>query len=279
MKKCPACKQTKQLSSFHKNRARKDGVNTYCKDCYSKKTYKKSRIAENNRLYKKGQKRCTMCLDVIPLSGFYSVGGRIKQPCKKCCLEKEKVYRGSESYRENRENRVKAQEKKRNSFIKKGSKLIKQVPAIDKPKIKDGFLSVECKSCKNRMFPTYQQALNRIRAFNGDHHGEMNLYCSDKCKAECVVFHFNTRLQVDPRSELYVEKTEAQKARAAQTDKLKKAQCLEVGYNYCERCGDIIDVELHHTLPVSEYGMESIDHDSHMLLCPGCHVALHREVC
>lgn len=33
MKKCYKCKETKDLSEFHKNKRKKDGLNHYCKDC------------------------------------------------------------------------------------------------------------------------------------------------------------------------------------------------------------------------------------------------------
>jgi hypothetical protein len=33
MKRCARCGQTKPLSEFHKNRRRRDGVQTYCKRC------------------------------------------------------------------------------------------------------------------------------------------------------------------------------------------------------------------------------------------------------
>tara|TARA_R100000084_G_C4588424_1_gene117236 strand:- start:137 stop:664 length:528 start_codon:yes stop_codon:yes gene_type:complete len=37
MKTCPQCKQTKPFSDYGKNRARKDGLQGYCKECNNKK--------------------------------------------------------------------------------------------------------------------------------------------------------------------------------------------------------------------------------------------------
>lgn len=277
IKICPMCGLKKPLTMFHKNSLRADGVQTYCKECYSNKNYKDSKIAENNKLLEKGLKRCTRCGNILDLNRFFSTGGRVKQPCISCTKIISKKYRASKAYEKNKKNRIKSQQKKRVSPVPQKSSLIEKVPATDKPKIKSGFLSVECKNCKKRMFPNYQQVMNRIRSFSGEHHGEMNFYCSDRCKQECPVFHFNTRLQIDPRSKLYTPPTIAQKARSAQTNDLKKEQCREYGYNYCERCGDIINVDLHHTLPISKHGENATDPDSHVLFCPGCHVSLHKE--
>lgn len=40
MKRCSGCGERKRLSEFHRNRRRKDGINTYCKSC--------SKVAVNN---------------------------------------------------------------------------------------------------------------------------------------------------------------------------------------------------------------------------------------
>lgn len=48
MKFCPKCGNNKPLSEFYKNRARKDGVDTYCKDC-EKARNKEPKRAEQNR--------------------------------------------------------------------------------------------------------------------------------------------------------------------------------------------------------------------------------------
>lgn len=36
MKKCSRCKQIKKTEAFAKNNTRKDGLSTWCRDCYSK---------------------------------------------------------------------------------------------------------------------------------------------------------------------------------------------------------------------------------------------------
>ena len=59
---------------------------------------------------------------------------------------------------------------------------------------------------------------------------------------------------------------------------LKQIQCDEnSGQSHCERCGDFIDVELHHTLLISQYGKDAINSSGHILLCAGCHIDLHSK--
>ena len=83
-------------------------------------------------------------------------------------------------------------------------------------------------------------------------------------------------IQIDPRSIKYIEKGEIMTTRNCQNDMLKQSQCDDnLNQSYCEKCGDFIDVELHHTLLVSKYGKDSINSAGHILLCPGCHVGLH----
>lgn len=139
-------------------------------------------------------------------------------------------------------------------------------------------LDIRCYLCKKWFTPKLKNVSGKIRASNNVNRGENNLYCSHECKIACPTFNFDPTKQIDPRSKLYVEKTESQKARACQTDIIKQLQCSDEGKMYCEICGNeifVIDAELHHTLPISEFGMKASDHESQMLLCTKCHLKLH----
>ncbi len=149
-----------------------------------------------------------------------------------------------------------------------------QVLPEDKATDINGILFVKCKHCHILFPPTVSACRSRIRTTRALGNGESNFYCSDKCKGSCVVFNFKPR-STDPRSKLFIEKEKRSKTRTCQTDHLKQLQCDEVGHNYCEKCGDIIDVDLHHTQPVGTEN--SISSAGHILLCPGCHVELHAE--
>lgn len=162
------------------------------------------------------------------------------------------------------------------SPIKEKSRLFKKIPKCDNPAVGvDGFVYVSCKLCGMKFKPSYQNIKNRINSYNGKAYGENNFYCSDLCREVCPVFNIKSN-QVDPR--IREPKATTDKIRDCQRKTLKQLQCDENhGQSYCERCGDLIDVELHHTLPVAEYGEDAINPAGHMLLCAGCHVALHRE--
>lgn len=56
-KKCPHCGEVKLLSEFHKNRARKDGLAIYCKQCVKEvyPAYKKNWRKRNPDYFKKYQ--------------------------------------------------------------------------------------------------------------------------------------------------------------------------------------------------------------------------------
>ena len=134
-------------------------------------------------------------------------------------------------------------------------------------------LEVKCHYCKKWHIPSAKSAYHKKASILGKENGEYNLYCSTQCKDECPTYHFNP-LWIDPNSKIFGD---AASVRRCQTKALKELQCQDNGYNYCEKCGDIIDVELHHTLKVSEHGKNAINSAGHILLCAGCHVELHRS--
>lgn len=134
----------------------------------------------------------------------------------------------------------------------------------------DDKLHVRCKNCKKPFRPTNSQCADRIKVSKVLNGGDGNFYCSDKCKAECDIFG---RLKV-PKS-LQPAKDKSRTIQKGIKKELLKAQCKEDGYNYCERCGDILDVDIHHTWPLSDFSIGVDNPDIMVLLCPGCHVALH----
>lgn len=153
-------------------------------------------------------------------------------------------------------------------------KMCSELPITDNAEIIKGLVTVECKMCGKRFNPTTRQVSTRLKAFRGVTPGEANFYCSEDCKSACPIYKHQPK-HVDPR--ISFSKRRKNKARSCKHQGLKQLQCDEKGYNYCERCGDIIDVELHHTLPVAEFAEEAISSASHILLCAGCHTDLHHS--
>ena len=264
-KYCPGCGTVKILSEFYKNSNDSSGYRPTCKNCESNKEIAPYGIVwffiESKLLFGQKLKRCTSCNKIKSITMFNknsSSLSKLSNHCRDC---------------------ISADTYKTNNNPTKSKSLFEQLFITDNPRFDNKeYITVKCYFCGKQFRPNYGNICRRIRGVNGSIRGESNFYCSKVCRSKCPTYHFNPYKQIDPRSKLYIPKTEAQKARAAQTDKLKKEQCKEYGYNYCERCGDIIiSPDLHHTLPVAEYGMDAVNEDSHLILCPGCHMELHRE--
>lgn len=162
------------------------------------------------------------------------------------------------------------------SYESYSNKLSKIGVICYKNKTDERVLDVECHYCNKIFTPDNKSIKNKIRSSMDVGKGESNLYCSNKCKEACPTFNHRND-HIDPRSIVAIDKNDAYKVRNCQTDTLKQLQCDTHGYNYCEKCGDIIDVELHHTLNVSKYGSNAINSAGHILLCAGCHTDLHNK--
>ena len=76
MKRCSGCKQKKELECFDKNKSKKDGYASYCKDCRKEETKKckprketlKKRLSKHNitpevynEMFDKQQGKCLIC--------------------------------------------------------------------------------------------------------------------------------------------------------------------------------------------------------------------------
>lgn len=204
--------------------------------------------------------------------------GKFKRQLSCGCLRKKHVssFERGKQWRENNKSKVGLSIKKHlNGKCKSSSVLFDRIPSSDNPIIIDKTVYVSCKNCGKLFSPRVIDIRTRISCLDGVQSGESNFYCSDKCKEHCAVFNAKTN-HPDPR--LRKPKTETAKARSCQSKTLKQIQCDETnGQSYCEKCGDLIDVELHHTIPVAELPKDAINPASHILLCAGCHVTLHRE--
>lgn len=202
---------------------------------------------------------------------------------------REKVSAGLKKYYDSPENHVRywgvhSNTRKSSNYIEKLptdsaiSKALSQIgklpPEID-CRIENGQITVKCAKCGKR-FQTNTTSL-KVQKWRFEHRGDAYMHCSEECRDSCPVYGFNTS-STDPRSKKFVPKDVRVSVRACQSKVLKQLQCDEVGYNYCERCGDIItDVEHHHTLPISKFGHESENPASHMLTCLRCHKILHND--
>ena len=202
----------------------------------------------------------------------------IKADKRKNYLENKELINNNrkEYYNKKREDIIEIAKNYRNS-VSKSKKQFSRIPLSDAPKFINNVITVTCKKCNKRYAPTYSQISSRIQALKTIG-GESNFYCSDICKNSCDIYRFKACIQTDVRSEKRVKERVAKKVRACQDKSLKQSQCDEnLNQSYCEKCGDFIDIELHHTLPIAQYGKEAVNSSGHILLCAGCHVKLHNE--
>lgn len=90
--KCPYCKEYK-LGGTHKV-----GGRTYCVEC-------SARIQENNRIKASGQKRCSKCREIKPLSEFHERRNEVNSYCKGCSAKRKRDPKQTRSARKAWEER------------------------------------------------------------------------------------------------------------------------------------------------------------------------------
>ena len=110
-KRCPSCDELKPFDQFHKNAARADGVDVYCRDCaYEVRWAREAAQAAKEgrrpprRLLKDdappGFRTCTVCNEVKPLDAFYKDKRAPKgvtsacRECRKAAAAKRRKRRG-----------------------------------------------------------------------------------------------------------------------------------------------------------------------------------------
>lgn len=300
-KRCPGCDDDVCIDLFGICRSNADGLQSYCKVCRKLRASKnKKQKQEYDRKYNEKHKERKK-----------KQGNRYYQDNKELISIKAKEFRSKHKVRLSKESQQYYQDNKE-SIIKKNNKhyhnnkesisiktkeyrrrkfdtirinahnayksfcrsahMIKQIPIIDKPEFDtEGYITVLCKHDGKRFRPSTGDIRRRISCVNGKTKGESNFYCTDRCAQECILYYFNSN-SIDPRSTLYIPKSEQEEARRCQTRHLKILQIDEFGYNFCEKCGTEVDtVELHHTLPVAQFGLEAINSAGHLLVCNDCH--------
>ncbi|MCU0850516.1 MAG: hypothetical protein MUC80_04475 [Candidatus Thermoplasmatota archaeon] len=105
-KHCPVCERTLPLSYFHRNKRRKDGYTSLCKDCaldrensYIRRwTIERQQkdAGESFTLFPSFEKTCSLCHRTLPISMFYRqirAKDGVNSSCKECDLKRVKIYR------------------------------------------------------------------------------------------------------------------------------------------------------------------------------------------
>lgn len=296
-KKCTKCGEVKSVDCFCINNQSKDGFNSRCKQCVneyyqenkerlqvkSRENYKNNREDRliTNREYHNNNKDAINEQQKVWRSNNKDAINEYNRNYREKHREKLKIH-ARKYYIDNKEeikhkDRIRA--KKRLNQFSKSELLIKQLPISDKPEFDSkGYITVVCKYCDERFRTVVSDIMRRISCVKGIMSGESNFYCKEECKDVCPLYNFKTDRMTDPRSKLAIPKTDQEEARRCQTDHLKILQMDEFGYNFCEKCGAEVDtVELHHTLPVAQFGLEAINSAGHLLVCNDCHKEFTKE--
>jgi phosphoenolpyruvate carboxylase len=88
MKYCGTCKNEKQLSEFNKNKGKKDGLNTICRECSkvkAKEFYNTHKEQHLKNVYK-NRDRYKEQIDIY-ITSVKSVGCKYCQEKMECCLD------------------------------------------------------------------------------------------------------------------------------------------------------------------------------------------------
>ena len=124
MKTCTKCGETKNFSEFVKDKSKKDGHSSHCKNCIKQrnillksdnvlqleKEIKSSIILENKILLKDGKKLCSHCKQIFKIEDLN--GGRCRECGKYFSIKwsknnKDKIKDISKKYRDNNSEKFK----------------------------------------------------------------------------------------------------------------------------------------------------------------------------
>lgn len=276
---CSNCNIEKEINEFNPHKKLLHGVNSVCKKCNNARAVRNRLLSRPLPMFVT-HKICNECKECLPINNFGSkTAKRLSHRCMKCTVAWARSPENIENTRKNKErNKLKHGEKYKRLRVERDKKpapsklFISKMIIEDKPENRDGLLFVACKKCGKMFNPTILQVYSRVQGITYPDGREGNFYCSDYCKDTCDIFNRKTKRKYETDS----IKAKARTCQAIIKKELLKSQCDEKGYKFCEKCGDTIDVELHHTHQVKHKG--DINNSAGMiLLCYSCHREMHTE--
>ena len=269
MKQCFRCKKFKNEKEFHKNKAKKDGIDIYCKECICKygKKYRginKEALALKRKEYIFNHKKDKSEYD----KEYYKKNEELK-----------KIY--AKEYREtNRDAVLKVISNwgKNNKVLKSIiDKKWKESPAlyetyinklfyVEQVRNNNGLLELHCAYCNKWFVPKNKAAQQRVKSLEGKGTGECRLYCSEECKKACPTY----------RQQKYEKGTKLTTSREVPADFRKIA--LEDRNYTCERCNSTEDgLHVHHIEGYTELPMLMADLSNVIVVCKKCHKEIHKQ--
>jgi len=181
-KECVRCHRILPISSFNKNKRRKDGLTSACKDCGAKRQVhyiekwseerKKKKKADSFTLFPTFEKKCNICKRILSTSKFYpkarskdGLSSNCMECDKKIAIETRKKYLESGKWKENLKNIPEEKECTRCHQVFPSSNFNKRKES------KDG-LSLYCKQCvsiKNKEYRYNPETRERLLKHQREH--------------------------------------------------------------------------------------------------------------
>lgn len=298
-KKCTKCGKVKDVGEFHKSNCMKDGLRYNCKQCRQQyQMENKEKISKSRKIYRENNK------EIIALKRkqqyqlnkeailkkqkqyyqdnkekiserskcYYGVNkGTIVETVRQYAIKnKEKISEHGKQYR--LKNREDISEQKRQHYHSNAiyEFFFNKLTVDELPILSDDGISLEvrCRYCGKYFIPSFGSANNRVRALNGELHGDNYLYCSENCKQACPIYG-----QVKYPKGFKV-------ASSREVNSLIRQMVFERDNWTCQICGRTskeVQLHCHHMDPVAQNPMFQNDIDSCITLCKDCHKMVHKQ--
>ena len=261
MKVCSKCGIEKDESEFHKDRTKKDGLHTICKECRKKFCNTEVKAVYDKKWYAKNRDK------KLAYSRKWKEDNKEKR--KEYLLENKKRIKKQEAeYRKNNKHIRKA-------YLESPAKFstYKHQLTIDEAPIlaKDGVsLEVKCRYCGKYFIPKTSQVIQRVSALKVtcDGTGECFIYCSDNCKEACPVYK---RIK-HPKG--------FKKASSREVNSLVRQLVFERDSWVCQKCNknmEEVELHCHHIKSYTHNKILGNDIDNCITLCKECHKDVHMQ--
>ena len=240
-KLCKKCGLEKELSKFHRDKTRVDGVYPQCKICVKEygKEYRKTNIKKIRES---------------------------KKEYRKTNVEKIKEHK-KKYYKSNAEKIIDKTKEYRNSFALYNTfaHQISYAEEVRQDPENEQLLQVKCTYCKEWFNPTSQSVITRIMALEGKIKGELKFYCSNGCKKLCPI-HWQKKY---PKNQKPYVSRPLQKEWADMVKERDEYKCI--------KCGSTENLIAHHIEGIQWNPIESADIDIGVTLCKKCEGEVHKQ--
>jgi 5-methylcytosine-specific restriction endonuclease McrA len=138
-------------------------------------------------------------------------------------------------------------------------------------------LEVKCTNCGKWYVPNLNKLKNRIEVLKGvkGYKGEQRLYCSNKCKQSCPLYHKKPETLMKEDAVRAGRLQWLELGREVQSE--LRQMVLERDEYTCQKCGSTENLHCHHILPVAIEPLLSADVDNCITLCKQCHKEAHSQ--